>query len=179
MANNYTEFSESLVVDTDEQKAWLEEWLKPYTEDMSPAVLQKWCDERGIEPDDADWWPNFNFSFTGAQTDAEQKKARADENYKPIQTAPWDMWIREDESGTPDQVAAMVQAYFKHFRIDSTFTLTWAEVCSRQRIGEFSGGGFIVMPFGKSVEWSTPFMLFDKVREQLKKKATKKGKKHG
>jgi len=81
-------------------------------------------------------------------------------------------------------VAAMVQAYFKHFRIDSTFTLTWAEVCSKQRIGEFSGGGFIVMPFGKSVEWSTPYMLFDKVREQLKKKATKTpvekgGKKHG
>jgi len=40
------------------------------------------------------------------------------------------------------------------------------------------------MPFGKSVEWSTPYMLFDKVWEQLKKKATKtpvekEGKKHG
>ena len=69
----------------------------------------------------------------------------------------------------------MVQAYFKHFRIDSTFTLTWAAVCSKQRIGEFSGGGFIVMPFGESVEWSVPYMLFDKVHAQLKKrKAAKK-----
>ena len=108
MANNYVYFSESLVVDTDEQKAWLENWLKRYDENMNPAELQKWCEECGLDSngDDADWWPNFNWSFSGARTDAEQKKARADENYKPVQTAPWDMWIREDESGAPDHVAA-------------------------------------------------------------------------
>lgn len=65
MANYYTWFSEGLQVDTDEQRAWLEEWLK-----------------------------------------------------------------------IPDFAA-------------------------------FSGGGFIVMPFGKEVRWSTPHMLFDKVRAEL------------
>jgi hypothetical protein len=169
MADNWTQFSESLTVDTDEQKAWLEKWLEPYNENMNPAELQKWCEERGLDPngDDADWWPNFNFSFTGAETSTGPK-------------APWHMWIREDESGTPDHVAAMVMAYFRKFKIDSTFTLTWAEVCSKQHIGEFSGGGFIVLPFGRKVEWSNPYMLFDKIHAQLKTKAAKKGKKkHG
>lgn len=178
MANNYVQFSESLEVDTDEQKAWLEAWLKQWTEEMTPGELEAWAKERDIEPDDADCWPAFDYAFEGTSTTKELEKARKDEKYVPTRTAPWHLWVHTDESGSPDNVASMVAAFFKKFKIDSTFTLTWSEVCSKPRLGEFSGGGFIVMPFGKKVLWSNPYMLFDKVHAKLKAKkaAAKKGK---
>jgi len=171
MADNYCQFSVLLCIDTDEEKDWLENWLKPWSalfpdEDAASdaASLQNekfvsWCAERDIDnvADDVDTWPSFRWSFDD-----------------PTQTEPWTMWIHNDESGVPEHVAAMVQAFFKHFHIDSTFTLTWAETCSKPRVDEFSGGGFIVLPFGEDVRWSMPDTLFREVLDKINKNKKKK-----
>ena len=165
MANNYTQFSEALDVETDEQKAWLVDWLSPPSAGLldpeNEEALAKWAKRRGAEAGDAESWPSFDWSFSG------------EKNYRNEETAPWSLWLHADEGCITDNVANTVQAFFKQFKIDSTFTLTWAETCSSLRVGEFSGGGFIVMPLGKSVKWSTPYMLFDWVHKQLEKKKGK------
>jgi len=167
VANNYTHFSEKLRVKTDEQKAWLENWLTcPFdlAADSGDSLLENkkfvdWCKERGAYPPDVSVWPTFQWKFF-----VDPPAGRY-------------LWIyAESEQADQYHVAAMVQAYFKHFHIDAVFMMTWAETCSAPRIHEFSGGEFIVLPFGKSVQWSKPGMLFDKVLDKINKNKKKKDK---
>jgi hypothetical protein len=157
MANSYTQFSESLDVETDEQKAWLDDWLAVPTALLvsgNEEALLKWAKKRGTDAGDAEYWPNFEYRWSG------------EKNYKDESVAPWSLWVYSEESGNVENVADTVLAFFRKFKLDKTFTLTWSEACSSMRVGEFSGGGFIVMPLGRKVRWSTPYMLFDRVRKQ-------------
>jgi hypothetical protein len=53
-------------------------------------------------------------------------------------------WLYSEESFDPDQLATAVQAFLATFRPDQYFTMTWAEYCSKPRIGEFGGGWMVV-----------------------------------
>lgn len=170
MANNYLQFSESLDVGDDEKKLWLEKFLERPAEDVDECTLRSWCAEHGVDaPAEAGYYPSFEYAFAGIISNKERVKVQKNPEYTPAPGAPWSLWMYTEESAYPEQVASMVAAFFRHFKIDSTFTLTWACTCSKMRVGEFSGGGFIVMPFGRGVKWSMPHQLFNKVHEQLKK----------
>lgn len=178
MANNYLQFSEVLDVQTDEQRAWIDGFLRQ-PDDMFPEegtpeakAFLAWCTEHGLdEPESAQYYPSFNWSWEGTVSSGEKKKYEADpDNYKPVRRAPWSLWLRCEESCNLDEVAALVRAFHKHFKIDDVWTLTYAETCSRLRVGEFSGGGFIVYPRGRKVEWTHPEQLFSRVRRTRARK---------
>ena len=57
-------------------------------------------------------------------------------------------WVRAEESGSPVQVGKFVRAFLARFRPDEHFVLTYADVCSKPRIGEFSGGALLVTKDG-------------------------------
>jgi len=156
MANSYLQFSEVLVADTDKKKAWVTAFLKQ-PDDVNPeegtpeyASFALWCEEHGVDdPSQAEYYPSFTYSWEGKGKE---------------------LWLRSEEACYLNEVAALVQAFFKRFKINKIWTLTYAATCSKMRVGEFSGGGFIVHPYGKKVEWSQPWQLFEKVRLRLKKK---------
>lgn len=53
-------------------------------------------------------------------------------------------FISFDRMGSPEQLCALVQAFFKKFRPDGQFSMTWAETCSSPRTGAFAGGAAAV-----------------------------------
>jgi hypothetical protein len=58
------------------------------------------------------------------------------------------LWLYAAESGSPLEASRFVRAFLKQFRPDQCFHLTWAETCSRLRVGEFGGGAVFVTADG-------------------------------
>jgi hypothetical protein len=134
LADNYLQFSEMIENLTPEEKVWLENipdrgdyednpkyddgeaWLKAF----GAALVDYGLDVASIE-DTLDMFPYFEYS-----TDDD------------------DFWVYTEESADPAHVACVVQAFIKKFRPDMVFTLTWAEACSKPRVGEFGGGAVLV-----------------------------------
>ena len=54
------------------------------------------------------------------------------------------LWIYAEESGNPDQVAAVLETFLKKFRPSETIVFSWAYTCSKLRPGEFGGGAALV-----------------------------------
>ena len=54
------------------------------------------------------------------------------------------LWFYAEESGSPDNVAWLVQKFLKRFRPDQCWSLTYAATCSKPRVGEFGGGAVFV-----------------------------------
>jgi hypothetical protein len=54
------------------------------------------------------------------------------------------LWISEDESGSPEDAANVVQAFLAQFRPDEIVSFSWAETCSAPRIDAFGGGACVV-----------------------------------
>ena len=63
------------------------------------------------------------------------------------------LWVFTEEYGNVDRVADLVQEFFKEFRPDGIFTLSWSDTCSKPRLGEFGGGAVCVTR--NTVEWMT------------------------
>ena len=54
------------------------------------------------------------------------------------------LWVYAEESGSPDNVAWLVQKFLKKFRPDQCWSLTYSTTCSKPRVGEFGGGAVFV-----------------------------------
>jgi hypothetical protein len=121
MANNYVEFSEMLEELTDEEMAWIEETCTfehvEQDEDEQPAKLPDWYNPDALGVD-----------FT---------------NHLNIQEKTFWMYS-EGEGGNLDTLGAFVHEFILKFRPDAVFTLTWAETCSKPRVGEFGGGALVI-----------------------------------
>jgi hypothetical protein len=50
------------------------------------------------------------------------------------------LWLRADDFGDPTHVAWLIHKFLKQFRPDQCWSLTYANTCSKLRIGEFGGG---------------------------------------
>lgn len=62
------------------------------------------------------------------------------------------VWFRDNgEYGNVEQIADIVQEYLKKFDKKGYFTMSWADTCSKHRLGEF-GGGFCVVT-AKAQHW--------------------------
>ena len=135
MADNYQLFSQVISELIPKERAWLKRML----ECQQPAKLQAaGFDLQAIEPDD---WPGIAWEFIDNQ-----------------------LWLHGDECGNVSHVAELVRAFLARFRPNQCWQLTWAETCSRPRIGEFSGGGVFVTATG--VKFCIPH---DWLRLQIKK----------
>lgn len=115
MANNYLQFSEVLAGLTAEETTWLQKRLEDASEDDTDADAYE------------EYFPDFSWEVT-----------------PPSGDKPGALWVYAEESGDVTHVAKVVEEFFKKFRPDGVFTLTWAETCSRMRPGEFSGGWMLV-----------------------------------
>lgn len=120
MANNYLQFSETIDDLTAEEYAWLKEVVLWSPPEEIPEGFQwpAWWD------DDAE---HLGFDFD----------LRADT-----------FWVYAEESGNLDTLAELLLQFITKFRPDEVFTLTWAETCSKMRIGQFSGGAMVVSKDG-------------------------------
>ena len=151
MANNYQQFSVSINDLTDDEHAWLTkllaalgdapeimmdptgesnedlvaEWAK-FDElvgaELSDIVLAVAYDDSG----DKGYWGQTSLSITGVA------------NYKPS------LWLYEEESCNLEAVVELIHQFFKKFRPTETLVLSWADTCSKMRIGEFGGGEVLI-----------------------------------
>ena len=143
MANNYTQFSNFLVVRDRKERLWLErelespfkhwEYLKlqekyPNEEEWAKhrdAWLAKWAEERHIEPseahDYAESWPGFDFEW--------------DDN---------GILFYSEEDADIDVLKEIVRRFLVKFKRQDAFVIEWADWCSKARTGAFGGGALIV-----------------------------------
>jgi len=54
------------------------------------------------------------------------------------------LWMYADEDGEISAVTALVQAFLKRFRPDTTWSTTWVDLPAQPWSGEYGGGGVIV-----------------------------------
>lgn len=120
MANNYTQFSEVMFENlTAEEEKWITEILE--TDDGAEKVLELLGDIQF----DEEMWPGFEFKI------GEERAGRY-------------LWLYSDEYVCSNNVIAFLQAFIRKFRPDAIVSFTWADYCSRLRVGEFGGGWGVV-----------------------------------
>lgn len=133
MANNYLQYSEVLADLTKEEAEWV-------------ATLSSFGNDR----DDED---HFNEDGTG-KTElgklAEELWGDQDvyiscEMESPVE-GKCSVWFYSEEGNDPYAAAQVVQEFIRKFRKGQgfTWTLQWAEFCSKLRLNEFGGGALAV-----------------------------------
>ena len=140
MANNYTEFSEELSDLTPEETTWLEDQLQvvhvydgeEYPDDEVPerfrdaAAAWSGCRAyRDMDPDDyalaCSEDAGFEYEFDGPE-----------------------LWFHAEEWVAGERLTHLIQKFLKQFRPDEYWSMTYANTCSKPRVGEFGGGGIFV-----------------------------------
>lgn len=126
MANNYLQFSQQLTLSPDEKKEreWCEDRLNEIWE-----LFDAWdgTDEDRLNFSDSqqDWLAFESLGFEWKLDDD-------------------GLWVYAEEFGNPEAVAAFIQEFLIEFNRTDSWALTWANTCSKPRIGEFSGGAAFV-----------------------------------
>jgi hypothetical protein len=129
IANNYTQFSEQIVDLKPQERDWLRKVLSlggnaPADGSVtSPKpVLMKELGIPHMDDYDFDAWPDFQWELE-----------------------PTALWIYAEENGETEHVAQLFRAFLRKFRPREMLVLRYAETCSKMRLGEFSGGAYVVM----------------------------------
>jgi len=155
MANNYMQFSELVENLTNEERAWIEKLPDRGDYEDNPDIEEDWekhfgaalidygLDVEGLD-DTLDSFPGFDY------------KIEADGGW----------WIYVDEGGYLDHLAYVMQGFIRKFRPEFIFKLTWAETCSKLRIGEFSGGCLVVSK--DEVVFRNAYSMADEIAEALR-----------
>lgn len=151
MAEYYTQWSVNLDINSEEEYAWLQgvlnldpgSFTNPDEERDSDQYIEDVKSNFGFEliEDDFDWaFPGFEYDL-----------------------AKGSLWAYAEEDGNLDTLGRIVQAFFRKFRPDGFFYVTWANTCSKMRVDEFNGGAMVV-----TAEKIKLFNVTDFVREQEK-----------
>lgn len=124
IANNYTQFSFAVSLDTDEEKEWAE---------RAVAHVNQW--EQGDDPDVAGnefdaVIPPDGYTFYDVEIDDDG------------------LWFHADEAGDPDHVAQFVEEFLRRFRPDDHVGFSWADTCTKPRLDEFGGGAMVITAHG-------------------------------
>jgi len=136
MANNYTQFSESIPDITPDERAWLERQLDTDALDETIEVLANPEEHTPMEVADAELRvPELILYNVYRESECLGFEHRFYEN---------DLVLYTEESGDLEAIIPLVQAFIQQFRPDFKFTLTWAGTCSKPRCGEFGGGAIYV-----------------------------------
>ena len=119
MADNYQLFSEMISGLTADEAEWIERMLGCDPEE--PSILE----EAGfdLKEIDLEYWPGFESELRNAEGE---------------------FWLYGDEYANVSHAGEFVRAFLAKFRSDQCWSLTWAETCSKPRVGEFGGGGLFV-----------------------------------
>ena len=151
MANNYLQFSECIDDLSPEEIKFFQDafaWEPPYNEDNEL-------------PDDFEFPGWYDQDAEGVHFDYD-----LDKNDRSLH-------VYAEEYGNLDTLGELILEFIQKFRPEAIFRLTYAETCSRMRLGEFGGGAMIVhrggIEFVNSHGWAS-----QKVNEILDKRAAEK-----
>ena len=165
MADDYLDFSEVIPALTVEEEAWLKSQLEQvhviggveYQIDAVPEALQDkdpdWLGcraYRDLEGYDADFGEEVGFEYSFDDDNQEGGWGRH-------------LWLYTEQWGYVERVAHLVQKFFKRFRGDQCWSLTWATTCSKPRVGQFGGGAVFVT--ASEIKWQ---ITDDFVQQQTK-----------
>lgn len=141
MANHFQQFSEALPNLTAEETAWLEGQLQPIVAFGDREFPE---DDSAIDamPGDPDFTgprflrdnPDFDCRYDALGFEfafEDDKDSRS-------------LRLHADDYGDPTHAAWLVHKFLKRFRPDECWSLTYANTCSKPRVGEFSGGAIFV-----------------------------------
>ena len=70
--------------------------------------------------------------------------------------------------GSPERVAHLVQKFLRQFRPKECWSLTYATICSKPRVGEFGGGAVFVTADTKV--WKNAYDFVEAQREAFRKR---------
>jgi hypothetical protein len=142
MADHYLEFSETLDNLTAEETAWLDEQLQP---------IVVYGDREFAEDDPAiDTLPASDPDYSGPRFLRDNPDFDCRYDVRDFEFAFQDeedarsLWLYADTHGNPEHVAWLVRKFLKRFRPDQCWSLTYANTCSKPRVGEFSGGAVFI-----------------------------------
>jgi hypothetical protein len=119
MANNYLQFSTEITLADEEQT----EWARGLIEFL--GRWEEWREEAG-DP----------YSIVANLID--------DYLDVTVELSGGNLWIYADESGTPENAAAIIQAYLRKFDPEGCSGFEWANYCSKPRPDEFGGGAVFI-----------------------------------
>jgi hypothetical protein len=172
MANHYTQFSESLLINSPAEEQWLREQLAPVYLTESKQLFPTETSQLKESGETYEELPRFqaealqrevtdcSLDFVGFSWEIQKDDGGTH------------LWIYAQESGDVEQVAYFVQLFLKQFAPDGWWTLVWANTCSRPLIRQFSGGALLVTAseifFADSTRWleTRQFELALPVRQQ-------------
>ena len=144
MADNYLQFSEQILDLTQKEYAWLLRVLETVTDDMQPDELKSFSAELGLKPSDFEWgWPGFNCEFE-------------DEGKT--------LWIYAEEYTNVGNLGAFLHSFMKATGRKGYIAVTWAETCSKPRVGEFGGG--ILLATAKKYVVESSWSRLEKLLEE-------------
>jgi hypothetical protein len=157
MADSFLQFSETLNNITTAESLWLQHQLEPiavideteYAEDAVPDStiepsfrgLRFLRDYEDLD-DDTDL-KGFDIAF---QEDGEQVYA----------------WLFADAYGDVGRLAHLIRKFLKQFRRDQCWSLTYANTCSKLRVGEFGGGAVLVT--ADEIRWQSGYEFIEQQR---------------
>lgn len=141
MADYYEQFSDQLDVElTEEERLWIEDFLIPFDphdgiierggdtllligeDGVWTPIGEKWKREHGDVTDNDEYWPQFSWKIDGDG-----------------------VWMHDDGGGfSAEHVVEFVHAFIKAFRPKMVWKMTWADTCSKPRLGSFGGGWAVV-----------------------------------
>ena len=144
MANNYQLFSAIVPNLSAQERDWANRVLS-CQQNVKKRLLGNGIKPCAIEADD---WPGFQWEWIHEDHD---------------------LWLYAEEYGNIGHVGEFVRAFLARFRPSNCWALTWAQTCSRPRIGEFSGGGLFVT--AKSLRAFTALDAVSRMRRRFERKA--------
>jgi hypothetical protein len=131
MADYFTLFSAEIPALAPNEREWATQLLDADCPDPVLAAA-------GIAPETVDRqdWPGFEWQFIEPASD---------------------LWIVSHGAANLEHVAAFVRAFLGRFRPAQCWKMSWAETCSKPRVGDFGGGAVFVTSAGftflNSGEW--------------------------
>jgi hypothetical protein len=143
MANNYLQFSQTLLLASKEE---MEFWNDALT--IIPSLLQNFhLGEDTPEARDKmlhDLLVKFGVVFSEDIFDDGSLGFEHEISYSEDNSSNNEIWFYCKEYGNTEFLGCLVQAFFNKFRKDGFFYVTYAESCSKMRVDEFSGGAMVV-----------------------------------
>ena len=160
MADYYTQFSAIFVLETDEQRAWVMEYLPLAAHYYEEVGIEELLEKLGEELP-GEHWQRFKAMLLGEEPtpiDGELTKGHLTSG---------NLWIYSEENGSVELAAAFIQLLMERFDMDTEFIFSWAETCSRMRADGFCGGTALVTKDGWAL--CTANDQLEVCREQLAK----------
>lgn len=135
MADNFKQFSEEIADLTAEEAEWIRTELDATPDSIGKEkarVRREQVIRDEYDAEDAQCWPDFEWEILEGD-------------------GPSRLWIHADDYGSVQDVGGFIRAFLEKFRPSATFFLSWADTCSKMRVGEFDGGAIFVT--AESVEY--------------------------